>query len=194
MQRFDIILNNENDHLYNNMEIINWLNNNHKLINDSKFFIKILPLNYNDLDSDKIDELAKLNINKLPVLIFNNKVYGNDLVSIKANIINLVENHKNTSKNINDDNDDDPELMQNWMLNQMKNQDNDIEDIDMQDEIRKYNNKQNIDDDDDDNYTKKNTNKNTTVAKNTNVPKKRAVKNSDDDLLAKFWENKNITE
>jgi len=177
MERIDIILKNDDDELYENKTLLEWLNANYRLVNKNNYYIKLFSINYDDIDNDKIDELAKLNIIDLPVLLSNNKVCCKQFSEIKDYIINIINNgNSNIKQHKTEDNDSN---LDNWMLNEINAQDDGIEEpinmktIETKEKTIKHQND---------------------LTYNTNVPKtKLTTPGSDEDLMQKYWDNQNIT-
>jgi hypothetical protein len=175
MERLDIILQNDENDLYENKLLLEWLTANYKQINKNNYYIKLFSINYDDIDSDKIDELAKLNIVNLPVLLNNNKVCCNHFNEIKDYILNIIKSNIQKNEQKKENNED---VLQNWMLHEISAQDDGIEEpIDMKTiETKDKTLRQQND-----------------IA--YSIPKKRITStvDTDDDLMNKYFENQQIT-
>ena len=121
MEELGIIINEKKEDLTINKDLINWLKSKYKDINNKKYYIKVLPINYDNLDSKDIDKFAKLNINILPVLLFKDITVATGVKDIKKYIDNLLIDIK--LDNVNEAEED----INNWIMDQLKNDDGNIE-------------------------------------------------------------------
>jgi len=191
MERLDIIISNEEDSLYDNTSLIEWLNKNYKLINNHNYYVKLLPINYDELDNDNIDKLAQLNVDKLPAILYNNKVCAQvkNMKDIKDYIMSLVK-RDNTKKEKMDVTAD----MDNWMLNEIKNQGDGIEEnmdhvvIDKS-QLRQSTNALN----EPNNNNNDNTNNNVIPTQRQQAPKRQNM-DKDDMMMQKMMDNNKLSD
>lgn len=184
MESLQLIL--KNEYIDQNLNIINWMTDNHEIINDNNYTIDFILINNNN-----IDDLAQLNITQLPTLLHKTNLIDTSNNDIFQYISNLINTKKNTFTNYSPS-----EHLQNYLKDtiDLKNGDNMDDTFDprnLSDHGKK------IEEHFQNNMNKSKPAKQSNIQQNNktqNIQKKtKPAKGSDDDLLNKLFANNAAT-